>query len=69
MKKILFSIAIIIVIIIGIVLSTGCFGCKNLDKEKCNRNQDCLSVYKPCPEGVFGCETDGTMFAECRDKE
>ncbi len=65
MKKILY----LIVIIISITLLTGCFGCKNLNEEKCKLNQECLSVYKPCPEGAFGCYTDGTYFAECRDKE
>ena len=55
-------------IIISIVLLTGC-GCKDLKEEGCKLDQECLSVYKPCPEGAFGCHTDGTYFAECRDKE
>lgn len=58
----------ILLMMISLTVLTGC-GCKDLDEEECKNDPDCLSVYKPCPEGVFGCLPDGTMFTECRDKE
>ena len=59
----------LIIVIISIALLTGCFGCKSYDENKCKTNDSCLTVYKPCPEGVFGCRPDGTIFSECLDKE
>jgi len=58
----------VILAVFSLTLLTGC-GCKSMDEQECKESPDCLSVYKPCPEGVFGCLPDGTMFTECRGKE
>ncbi|MBN2096667.1 hypothetical protein JW752_04735 [Candidatus Peregrinibacteria bacterium] len=58
----------VILAVFSLMILTGC-GCKDMNEQECKESAECLSVYKPCPEGVFGCLPDGTMFTECRDKE
>jgi len=58
----------IILIIIAIGLLSGCGGCETKGDEACKKDPNCLNIYKPCPEDIFGCLPDGTIFTECRTK-
>jgi len=53
---------------LGIVLLSGCGGCKDLSENSCGLNNKCLNIYKPCNANETGCK-DNKLFTECRTKK